>query len=260
MSRTRKRRRGSRGVRSMRRMVATVLGLNTPISARIFGTQPANIIGYLPLGDPSGTNADDISSTNADGTYTGTFTLAQAGIGDGSRSTLFGGGRVSLATNLAALNTAMDKTQGTIFAWGKVSGAGVWTDGVSRFLIELGADANNRVFMTKNTGSNLLSIVHVAGTTTKQIDVNTSTTLNWFSVALTWDKAADQVKAYFNGVQSGSTLTGLGVWVGSLSSTFSAIAEFNSAGTSNSWSGNLAHVAIWKIALTATEVARIGIL
>lgn len=226
---------------------------------KIATTQAANLIGYWPLGETSGTTADDVSATNADGTYTGTITLAQPGIGDGSLSTNFGGGRVSLATNLAALNTAMDKTQGTLFTWVRVTNASVWTDAVSRFMIELGADANNRVFMNKSATNNTFTLVHVAGGTTKQITILLPL-LDWFSVALTWDKAADQVKGYVNGIQNGSTATGLGVWTGNLASGFSAIAEFNSAGTSNSWSGYLAHVALWKVALTAAEVARIGIL
>lgn len=140
-----------------------------------------------------------------------------------------------------------------------MSGIGVWTDGISRILFELGADAINRVFLTKNSGNNLLSTIHVSGGTTKQTDISTST-LNYFTLALTWDKVADQAKAYFNGIQRGPTLTGLGVWAGSLSSSFSAIADFTSAGSANSHSGLEAHVAAWNEVLSADENAMIGIL
>lgn len=231
----------------------------TSMLSRILTTQPANLIGYWPLGDLTGTVADDISPTNADGAYAGAFALNQDGIGDGSKSVLFSGGRVSLAANLAALNTAFDPLKGTLFCWAKVANVGVWTDAVSRILVEIGVDANNRIFINKSATNNTLAMFYNAGGVSKSTTFITST-INWFSIAITWDKVLDQVKFYVNGVQNGATLTGLGVWVGSLAAGFSAIADFNSAGSGNNHSGFEAHVVLSKIAYTANEVARIGIL
>lgn len=246
-------------MRTAVKLVTMMNNLLVPMSARIPATQPANLIAYWKLGETSGTTADDSSATGADGVYSGTYTLGQTGIGDGSLSTLFAGGRVSLAANIATLDTPFDPLAGTIFCWAKISAVGAWTDGVARIIFELGADASNRVFLYKNSGSNNLSTQYSAGGVLQTPQQVTSTT-GWFSVALTWNKTADQVIAYFNGVQIGATLTGLGVWVGSLSSGLSAISDYTSAGSANNWTGNIAHVAAWKVALTAAEVASISIL
>lgn len=236
-------------------------GQSAPMSARILGTQAASLIGYWKLNEPSGTTADDVSTTNADGTYSGTFTLGQTGIGDGLTSTLFDGtsGRVSLATPLTSIDTAIgDKSKGTLFAWVKVASAGVWSDATIRGIVHLGADASNRFFINKNNTTNELAFSHRAGATVKTVTTTLSTTA-FFSVALTWDKVADEVKAYVNGAQVGTTQTALGVFAGTLASGFSAIGDSSSAG-SQPFSGNLAHVAAWKVALTATELLSIGVL
>ena len=228
-----------------------------PMATRISAL--SNVIGYWKEDEPTGIAAADSSGTGANGVYSGAFTLDQTGIGDGSKSTLFSGGRISLAATLGALNAVFDPLKGTIFCWAKVANAGVWTDGVSRILIELGADANNRVFLFKNNTNNIITCNHIAGGTTKQGALAFSS-LNWFSTAMTWDKAADQMKFYVNGVQQGATLTGLGVWVGTLNSGFSAIADFTSAGSANGHSGNEAHVMVRNVVSTPEEMAYIGIL
>ena len=79
-------------------------------------------------------------------------------------------------------------------------------------------------------------------------------------MALTWDKANDFAKCYFGGVQNGATQNGLGVWVGSLFTTFTAIADFDSAGSANAHSGLETHVAAWNEVLNDNENAMIGIL
>ncbi len=231
----------------------------TSMSSRILSTQAANLIAYWQLNEATGTTAKDSSPTGANGAYAGSFALNQAGIGDGSPSVLFSGGRVDLTAAMVALNLAFLATAGTIFLWGKVSGSGVWTDGVARTLFELGADANNRMFIQKSNLTNQLNVSHRAGGTVKTFAPATSTTGN-FAVGLTWDKVADQAMCYFNGVQNGATQNALGVFVGALAAGFSAIADFASTGSANNFTGNLAHVTAWKIALTAAEMARIGVL
>lgn len=235
----------------------------TSMQSRILNTQAASLIAYWKLDEISGTQANDSSSTGVHGVYTGAFTLNEPGIGDGSKSAKFGAaaGRVSLATNLALLDAVMDKTQGTLFLWAKVANAAIWTDANSRRALQLGADVNNRLILMRSAGgnNNELTVFHQAGGTTKTVNIPTST-LNWFSIALTWNKAADQVKAYFNGLQTGATQTGLGVWAGALASVQSAIADLSSAGSGNFWSGWLAHVAVWKVTLSDVEIRRLGIL
>lgn len=247
-------------MRTAVKLVTMMNNLLVPMSARIPATQPANLIAYWKLGETSGTTADDSSATGADGVYSGTYTLGQTGIGDGSLSTLFTPttGRVSLAATIATLDTPFDGAEGTLFAWAKVNAAGVWSDGASRFIASLGFNASNRIFLNKTQFANLATGTYVAGGTTEQITISTSTTA-WFSIAVTWKKAAEEVKCYFNGAQNGATAGTLGVWTGALASGSSAIGDSTSAGGVG-WSGNIAHVAAWKVALTAAEIASIGIL
>lgn len=233
-------------------------GTNTIIT-RILKTQFASLVGYWQLGELSGTTAIDSSNTAANGTYAGTVTLAQAGIGDGSLSALFAGGRVDLSSVTAAIDTAIgDKSKGTLFSWVKVANAGVWTDATIRGIMHIGVDANNRFFINKNNTSNEIAFSHRAGGTVKTVTTTFSAT-TFFSVALTWDKVADEVKAYVNGAQVGTTQTTLGVFAGTLTNGFSAIGDSSSAG-SQPFSGSIAHSTLWKVALTPAEILALGVL
>lgn len=238
--------------------LATVLGLNTPISQRILATQPANLIGYWPLGETAGTVAKDYSPTAANGAYAGTFTLNQPGIGDGSRSTLFAGGRVSLATNIAALSAVFSGNEGSVAAWCSIPNPANWTDASVRAALEIGADVNNRILLEKTTTNNQIGAIVIFGGTEKDLILTVSPFSSLFHMACTWSKSADRARFYVNGALAASA-SSLGTFAGSLSSTWTAIADFNSAG-SNPWLGGMAHVPLWKIELTAAEVARIAIL
>lgn len=232
----------------------------TSISSRISATQAASLIAYWQLAETSGTTIVDSSPTGAGGAYSGSVSLNQSGAGDGSPSVLFSGGFGNLTAGLTALNAAFVNTVGTLFAWCKITNSGIWTDGLVHVVAELGADVNNRVLVFKDTTNGRVTFNHISGGTTKSVNFASSSPLTFFSVGITWDKVADQVKAYFNGAQVGTTQTGLGVWVGSLAAAWTAIANERSTVALDVWSGNLAHVAAWKIALTATEIARIGVL
>lgn len=230
------------------------------ISNRILATQAANLFGYYPLGETSGTVADDVSATNANGTYTGGYTLDQAGIGDGSRSVLLNGttGYIALPA-AAALDTPFDGDVGTILIWAKVSSAGVWTNGVSAILFALGSGANNRLSISKNSSNNELIFLYRANSTNKLVLHSTFSPTDFFSVALTWDRTgANQMKAYVNGVQTGATQTALPTWAGALSNSWSGIGSLDSAAPSSPAPFYLAHAAAWNKVLSAAEILNIG--
>lgn len=255
-------RRGDMDARTRRRRVLlTMLGANIAYTNLVLNTSPANLVAYWPLNETSGTNADDKqTSTNADGTYTGTFTLGQPGIGDGNTSVLFDGltARVNLTDALAALNGAgkFNGAAGTISGFAKVSAVGVWTDTTTDYMAEFGADANNRVQLDKSA-NNTIQLAYRAGGTLTQIQATVSA-LTFFHFAITWNKAADQVMAFINGAQAGTTQTGLGVWAGVLAATFTGIGDFRSTSSSAPWNGWLAHIAMWNIALTPSQIATLA--
>lgn len=214
------------------------------------------LIGFWRMAEPSGSVSLDSSPEGNNGAYTG-VTLGAAGIGDGHTAASFDG--TTSFNNIYSAGLAADFTPSefTLALWAKVSGAGVWTDGVSRRLAILTADASNRVFFTKSATNNTLSFNYLAGATNTNLSVTLSDTA-YVHVALTVSKAADAAILYVNGVQSGVTQTGLGVWVGALASTLCCLGAGSTVPV-NIYSGFLANGLLYNRALTATEIASLSL-
>lgn len=150
------------------------------------------------------------------------------------------------------LNSVFSPSEGSLVAWAKVSGSSVWTDGVGRYVASLQADANNYVAIAKNGSNNKLSFYYNANGTLSRVDPSSSST-DWIQVVLTWSKSSNEVKAYVNGAQVGTTQTGLGTWVGNFTST---VVSIGSSGTSGSqtWSGLINDVRIYNTPLSGTQI------
>lgn len=206
---------------------------------------------YYPMAEPSGTTATDESGNARNGTYTA-VTLAQTGIGDGRTAGSFDGSTSVCNAYGASFVAAFNKDEGTIAGWAKVAAAGVWTDAAARQMVRFLADGSNLIIIRKTTTNNQIQLQYVAGGTNKNINTTFSLT-TWFHWALTWSKAADQVKAYINGAQVGATLTGLGTWSGALASGNTVFGAGGSAAF-EVWSGTLAHIAVWNTPLSAANV------
>lgn len=224
---------------------------------KVKNIQSADLILYHPMNETEGSIANDHSPENNDGAYTG-VTLADALAIDGNYCPLFDGANDYNNIYSAALNTDFDGDEGTIMIWGKVSGSGVWTDGAYRRLIELGDNGNNKVLITKTDVSNRLLFEHKSGGVSKQINLSSISPTNWFQVALTWSKTADEVKAYYNGSQTGTTLTGLGTWAGNLGSTTTNIGCRNNSVPDILWNGWETHGVVWKAALSGSKIAELA--
>lgn len=216
---------------------------------------PGNLIAYWPMAEASGSVAQDESGNGRNGAYTG-VTLGQPGIGDGRTAASFDGTTSLNNVFSASLAAAFGSAEGSIALWAKVANVGVWSDATVRRFITLQVDANNRVFIEKVAGANTFGYNYVAGGTAKNRN-RTTTTTDWFHVALTWSKANDEVKAYFNGAQEGATLNALGVWVGTIVSTNTNVGA-NATTPTSVWSGFLAHAAIWNTPLSAAQVAALA--
>lgn len=217
----------------------------------------SGLVALWQLKETSGTTATDASPNALNGTYGGGFTLnAALAPVDGYNAPSFDGstGRVNIYS--AGLNTNFNGAENTTLVWGQVNGSADWTDGSQHQLLCIRVDVNNRLELRKTTTNNQLSAIVVSGATTKQVTSTANTPTTWFMFSMTNSKAADQLKAYYNGVQLGSTQTGLGVWAGALASANCAIAATSSSG-SNSWKGNIYGVAVWSTILTAADMARI---
>lgn len=231
---------------------AALLG-KLPYRDRVLQTQPASLLAYWLLGEASGTTITDRSGNGRTGTYTG-VDLGQAGIGDGGTTPFFDGvndyGNVQGASLAAAFNGAA----GTIAVW--VNAQTFWADSVARRIWQLQADASNSVILLK-TSTNNLQWFYTAGGTAKSVTLSGAAFLDrFYHFALTWDKAADQMKAYIDGIQTGATQTGLGTWAGTPTLNILGASSTVPAGP---WKGKLAHAAVWSVAHTPAEIARLGV-
>lgn len=157
----------------------------------------------------------------------------------------------------AQLNSIYPINAGTAFIFGQIDALGTWSDGVARELSQDGIDGTNGVFIFKTAVTGQLQCNYTAGGTAKSVAFASGSPTGWFMVAITWDTVADQMKVYFNGVQVGSTQTGLGVWAGNLTAARTVLAATINT-PSGVWGGRLTVRGLIDTALSASEVAEIA--
>ena len=224
---------------------------------KVLATSIANLIGYWKMDERLGTVSFDGSPEGNDGAYTG-VALGATGIGDGRPAPTFDGTNDFNNIYSAALNTDFDGTEGTVMIWGRVSGSGVWTDANVRELVHL-ADGSNadRIIMERSATNNQLSWIFDVGATLLSVGLGSLSTLGFFHMALTWSDSGDEVIAYYNGAQTGTTQTGVPTWTSDLGSTRTCIgARLTSA--VNVWDGELAHCALWNTPLSAAQISNLA--
>ena len=140
----------------------------------------------------------------------------------------------------------MDGNTGTISIWIKL-------DSISANAVPIKAsvNSNNQVGFTYLNSSNKLRYVYKAGGSTKKVDhsVSIENDGNWHHIAITWDSSADELKAYLDGSQVGSTIGSLGSWSGTIGTVTMGK---NSVADNAYWKGHLDQVSIF------TSVVAIG--
>ena len=183
-----------------------------------------------PLVDiSSGTTINAFVNTARNGTLTGWDLQNTAGPVTGTLAPL------SDTTDSGDIQTAshtslFDGDTGSLFIWAKATD---WTAG-ARVLFWMSVDGSTYVLLFRN-GSNLV-FHHRVGGTLKVITVASGDPTDWFSVGMSWDTSGGgELKAYQDGVQVGTTQTGLGTWSGSL-----AVTRIGTDG-SNVWAGHMAY-------------------
>lgn len=215
-------------------------------ASRILATSLDNLVAYWRLNERFGTLVSDSSGAGCHAVSSGA-SWGAAGVGDGDTSVSLDGSNDLINLYSTSLRDAFDGAAGTLMVWAKVSGAGVWSDGAIRPIARLYADGNNYIYLFKDTDGTTKWRYRAGGVTEP---INKSiTSADWLCLALTWDKAADEMKAYYNGTQEGGTQTGLGTWAGSLASNYSVFGTDAASGGNYFWSGFLAHAALWDAAL-----------
>jgi hypothetical protein len=226
-----------------------LLGSPSTYSDKMLGTQPANLIGYWPMDEPTGAVAIDYSSEGNDGAYTG-VTLGQTGIGDGKTCPLFDGSNDVNNLYSAGLIADFSGSAGTIATWAKVSGSGVWTDSTARYMCAFFVNSNNYAYIYKASANNRLVGELKAGGSQEWLTSDGHSETDWWHFAFTWDKTANQTKLYHDGsLDDSDDVTG--TWSGSI--TKMVIGALNGTPT-GVWDGYLAHTALWTKALTLQEI------
>jgi hypothetical protein len=163
-----------------------------------------------------------------------TATVGQVAAGNIRYGYSFDGSNDYVDIYSSALNTAFDSDNGAIFAFGK---SDTWAAGVD-YLMQIGADTNNTVYLSRSATNLILS--YTAGATAESVTIASGSPTGYWMAALTWDTTGGgAVKAYYNGVQSGSTQTIAGSWAGVLGSTVCNIGA-NATTPTNVWAGDVA--------------------
>jgi len=224
---------------------------------RVLETRP---IVYWLLDEKQGAVAYDWVAENGaqNGAHTG-ITPYQPGIGDGFASPYYDGVNDYTNIHTATFIGRFDGAEGTLVLWTKVGSAGVWTDGTDRRLVQLRVDIGNRIYISKTAANNTIDFVYQAGGTVETVALTSITALTWMCFALTWSKSAGasgEVKAYYNGAQTGATQVGLGVWVGALNNAVTCLGA-GGTGPFNPFDGYVAHGAIWNRALAPDAILRL---
>ncbi len=218
---------------------------------KVIDLDSANLVGYWPLDETAGAVAYDRSGYNRNGAYDG-CTLANATGPDGARpAPLFDGVNDLVNIFTAGLATAFIGTEATFALWTKVLNAGTWTDGSTRYGLYI-ADAGgaNQYFSYKAAAPNNREEngARMGGVWTDRTITGLAST-DWLHIAFTMSTTGAAGKSYLNGAQFGAN-TAAGVWAGPITS-----ASIGAHSTPISfWSGWLAHVAVWKAALTPAQI------
>jgi hypothetical protein len=177
------------------------------------------------------------------------------GIGDGNTAPMFDGTNDYVNAFTAALAAAFNESAGTLLHWIRLA-AGVWTDGTRRDSAFIQADANNYVFTGRDLANNLYRFYYTANAVPKNVNPVGLTTYDWVLCGLTWDAAVDEVKVYWNGVQTGATQNGLGVWNGGALTV--AVIGATTVVPNNPFHGRISHVQLYDRALSGPTIAELA--
>jgi hypothetical protein len=219
----------------------------------VMGT--ANVAQYLILDELSGTTAADASGNGRTGAYSN-VTLNSVDFVKGGRAGSWNGTTSFANTYSASMAGAFNPLLGTINMWVRVSAVGIWSDGITRLFLRLGADASNNLIQLDKLGSSgaIRQLYIAGGTVDNGGDTSTPSTTDWFMLTFTWNKTTEnRVRGYFNGVLAAEAGT-LGTWSGSLNSAQCTIGS-GSTTPANVWSGFFRDYMLATTEATGAQVA-----
>jgi hypothetical protein len=215
-----------------------------------------NPLAYWPLWESAGLTAEDISGNGYDATYKNTgITYGEDGIGDGYTSVCLNGAGV-ISCNAAGLMAAWPGAEGSLTIW-HYDAAAIFNDGIIRRYFFGFVDWDNFLIIA-HTGTNATLQTDYEAGNVREIGAHAIGTApsSFHSVGVTWSKANDQVKYFYDGVRH-ETDTGIGVWAGNPTTIYIGA---TSAVPANPYIGWMAHVSLFGIALTEPQMLTVGAL
>jgi hypothetical protein len=192
---------------------------------RLYGS---SLIAYYPLWENAGTVAYDKSSYKNNGVYQ-IGSVLNGGISPNMKQSLSipGVGGVNLYS--AGLASLFNGQGGAIALDFRISSIDILTNGATKCLFYLRADAQNYISLTIPPTANVITPIYLAGNTYKSANCYFQNT-GYVRALLSYSKANDNATLFLNGAPVWTT-SGVGTWVGALSSSYAKIGqiEVNSA-------------------------------
>lgn len=227
---------------------------STVYATRVAAQSPLR---YFKIDEGSGTVLTD-SSANAQNGVTQGLTWTGEAPPQGGQAPFWDGTNDYGNPYNANLGTNFNPNEFTILIWVKVDASGVWTDGVSRYLMRLARNAGtNDIQINKSTANNTIVFTRIANSAQKQIIVGSQSDTGWVCYGLSCSIAgggllsAGDVRAYKNRVQIGSTQTGAVNMTNSGLSTTQTTIGASVTTPANVWHGYEAHVQIYNSPMTS---------
>jgi hypothetical protein len=232
-------------------------GGTTSLAAAILALLP---VGYWPLDEASGTTAQDATANNRDGTYQGSVTPNADTFLDGTAAPVWSGSNATTTNIVVADNAAFSPHAGAsgkmslIFFWKQdaLNATAAGETGRFSLVMKVGASAAYEIYTYLNNGKLSLALTPSAGG-----DVATVETAGviadsvWHMAALTYDRAAAQLKGYVDGVLFATDTS----FSGNTSDTTAPLYFGGKADASGRfYRGALAHIAMTNDVLTADEI------
>lgn len=219
----------------------------SPLPNLIKTIQPANLISLYPLNERNGIRAYDVNKRIPPGSYLNCALNNTVGPDGVTSAPLFNGASSQANIYQSDLFTYFSPTQASVVVHAKVASSSVWTDATNREILRLLVDGSNWILIRKTTTNNQITGFYNAGAVSKSNAYVTSGPTGWFAIGLTIDKANDICRLWIDGSPVAS-FTALGTWTGNPTT------QSIGAGGGLWWSGWLANVALWNMALTGPDV------
>jgi hypothetical protein len=227
-----------------------------PYLQRLLSIEPGNLLGFWPLNETSGADADNAQGIPArDGAYSA-VTLNQSTFLNDDPVGLWDGVNDGVNLYTTSYRDAFNGGELTFSMWLKVADAGVWADGAVRVAVDHLVDGNNYFELYKSSTDNTFVFDYKAGGSLKRRTVTISDA-GWNNFVLRVCKAEDLMRFYLNGIPQGADIASLGAWAGTLHSNRAVLGLNAWLGHAFRWSGHIAYVMVWDKALTDEQIGDI---